>query len=349
MQRKHPDGFVLVAVIWFIALVALVAAIVGNWVSGSLQGFAALQDRVVAESELMSATNQVAYLMVSNYFSSRGLEVLSGDDLKEANTPKTLMLEVRLPTRSPFIALDGRPYRFGSGIIELQDNKGLYNLNDVAGYTLERVLDLYGVPRDKREGLYDKLMDYQNKGPYNRLNGANRDEYVRAGRAPPRNAPILTPWEPLRILGWDSEAVLWTGDQPFWDMATVSQSHGINPNTASAMVLRTLPGLDDSSVAKLIEYRAKRQIGNLYHMQEITGRQIPISPVLISPFPANNLRLKAAFRTDPLEHIVVVSLTPTAEAPYRIEYVVELPKTKDVQTALTAADLPGFPGLAQIP
>jgi len=39
-MRREPQGFVLIAVIWFIALTALVVAIIGNWVSSGLQGFA---------------------------------------------------------------------------------------------------------------------------------------------------------------------------------------------------------------------------------------------------------------------------------------------------------------------
>ena len=89
-MTRQTQGFVLVAVIWFIALIALVTAIIGNWMSSGLQGFAALRDRIVAEQELQSATNQVAYLMVSNYFSSRGLEVLSGDAWQQANQPACL-------------------------------------------------------------------------------------------------------------------------------------------------------------------------------------------------------------------------------------------------------------------
>jgi hypothetical protein len=259
------------------------------------------------------------------------------------------MLEVIPPKDSTYIGLDSRPYRFGHGVIALQDNKGLFNLSDAVGYTFGQIMEQYGVPAGDREMLFDRLEDYQNKGPFKRLNGANRDDYVRAGRTPPRDAPVITPWEPLRILGWDSETNLWHAREPFWDIATVSQSHGINPNTAPAMVLRTLPGLDDNTIKKLIEYRATNQIGNLYQMQELLGRQISISPLMISPFPGNNLRLKAAFPNDPLEHIVSIALTPTGDAPYRIDYAVELPRAADMQAALSAADVPGFPSLEQIP
>jgi len=348
-MKREPHGFVLVAVIWFIALIALVAAIIGNWVSGSLRDFAALRDRVVADQELQSATNQVAYLMVSNYLSSRGLEVLSGDAWQQANQPRTLMMEVIPPKDSPFIALDGRPYRFGHGVVALQDNKGLYNLSDAVGFTFSQIMGEYGVPQGEREMLFDRLQDYQDKGPFKRLNGANRDDYLHAGRTPPRNAPLLTPWEPLRVLGWDTETSLWTAPVPFWDVATVSISHGINPNTAPPAVLHTLPGLDDNTIDKLIAYRATNQIGNLYQMQELLGRQISISPLMISPFPGNNLRLKAAFPDDPLEHIVAITLTPTAPAPFRIDYAVELPKGAAMKAALAAANVPGFPSLQQIP
>jgi hypothetical protein len=84
-------------------------------------------------------------------------------------------------------------------------------------------------------------------------------------------------------------------------------------------------------------------------MQEITGETMRISPLTIAPFPSGNIRLRAYFPNDPRVHVVAISLTPIGLGPYRIDYALELPKTKDEEAVLKQTDLPSLPTLDQIP
>jgi hypothetical protein len=348
MTREHPKGFVLVVVIWFVALLAFAAAIIEGWVSGSLSEMSSLQDRVTAKTEMMSAANRVAYLMVSNFFSVRGLEILTGDALDDAAMPFTFKLEVTPPPTAHFIALDGRPYRFGNGVIELQDERGLFSLTESSSGTFEYFLSLYGISSGDRTALYEKFLDYQAKGTFKSLQGASREDYARAGRPPPRAAPLITPWEPLRILGWDTQH-MWTGENAFPEMVSIGRPQGINPNTAPELVLRGIPALSSKGVERLMKFRQSRPLHDFWQMQDIAGEQIKISPLQIAPFPSGSLRLKALFDKDPRVHILAISLTPTANAPFRIDFAVDLPKSPADEAVMAAPDLPSFPGLDQIP
>jgi hypothetical protein len=190
--RAQQQGFVLVATLWFVALLALVAVIIGGWVERSLGRASALQDRITARSEMIGAVNRVTFLMLTSYFSPRGLEVLTPEDL--ASTSLMDAFGFSASNSNQFVGLDDRPYRLGDVVIKLQDDHGLYRLNFPDVDTLGRLLAEYGVSYGDSAVLNDRLLDYIDKSPLMRLNGANADSYLRAGRPPPRNNPLLTPW-----------------------------------------------------------------------------------------------------------------------------------------------------------
>jgi len=58
--------------------------------------------------------------------------------------------------------------------------------------------------------------------------------------------------------------------------------------------------------------------------------------------PSNIIRLKLSEMDDPLVHIVSIRLTPGAAAPYRIDYVVDLPADAATPAAPEAPTLPAI-------
>ena len=226
----------LVATLWFVALLALVAVIIGGWVERSLGRASALQDRLTARSEMIGAINRITFLMLTSYFSPRGLEIPTPEDLAGASPMDVFGFTPS--DASQFIGLDNRPYRLGDVIIRLQDDHGLYKLNFPDVDTLGRLLAAYGVSYEDSAVLNDRLLDYIDKSPLMRLNGANADSYVRAGRPPPRNNPLLTPWEAYRVLGWDYYPNLWDSTTPLPAVATVRDIGGLNSNPTSAVLSR---------------------------------------------------------------------------------------------------------------
>jgi hypothetical protein len=347
MSRGSEDGFVLVTVIWFIALIALAATIMSGWISDSLQRAAALKDRIDAERAMISATDQVAYLITSSYFTPGGLIPTGGADAKVAVSPMGFV-----PTKdSRAVLLDGRPYRFGPGIIELQDARGLYNLATIDDYTFRHLVGYFGVSPQEGAGLLDKLRDYQNKNStVQHLNGANGDAYVRAGRPPPRNAPLLTPWETYRVLTWDGYQGLWSGPDAFQDLTAITpDATGFNPNTAPVAMLSTLPGIDQNAIDKILRVRATAPITSLMELDNLTGVVIPLDPFSITALPGNAMRVEIVLPKTPLTRVVFFSLPPVGKTPFRIEYAIDVPQKPQLRAALDRSDLPQFPQLGPAP
>ncbi len=295
--------------------------------------------------------NRVAYLITTNYFSDRGLEVLRGQALADAGNMDHPFTSVTPAEGAPYVALDDRPYRLGDSVVRLQDERGLCNINFPDRGALGRLLGAYGVPYDDRDGLIDKLLDYIDRNPtLSRLNGATGRDYQEAGRPPPRNGPLLTPWEAYRVLGWDQYGSLWRGEAPLPEMIALNgNAIGLNPNTAPEAVLRSIPGLGDDQVAQVLQYRATYPINSADDLDRATGATLPYAPGQFLFFPASSLRLTLAAARDPEIHFVSLRLTPIGPTPYRIDYDVARPRSGADRDLVARKDMPAFPEFADSP
>lgn len=340
-RGNREAGFVLIAALWFVALLALVAVIVGSWVEHSLGRTSGLQDRITARRETIDLVNEISFLMLTNYFSPRGLEILAPADRAAISSVDAFAFVPGEGTRA--VALDNRAYRLGDAVVELQDDHGLYKLNFPDPEALGRLLGQYGVSYDASAILNDRLLDYMVQSPLQRLNGANAEAYLRAGRPPPRNDRLLTPWEAYRVLGWDASNAVWNSPVPLPEVTTVRDIGGLNPNTAPAAVLRTIPGVDDRAIASLVNYRANRVIQNELDLDSATGLAIPVHPGQFYFFPGNSLRVTLLSERDPLARVVEIRLDPLGSVPIRIDYSIERPQTAAERAVLLQADLPVLP------
>jgi hypothetical protein len=333
--RGREDGFALLAAIWFAAVSALVAVIVAGWMTRSLGLAARLQDRLAAHSAIISAQNEVAFRMLAGFFSTRGLELPHGAEREQAMAPEAIVNGFDYASETSYLRLDDRPYRLGDAIIRLQDDRGLYTLNHPDPAWLNNLLRDHQVRYEERSVLLDRLLGYQDKSALYRLNGAVAADYVRAGRPPPRQAPLLTPWEALRVLSWDAYPALWRGPDALPNLTTIGDTPKLNPNTAPAAILRSLPGMTEAAVERVIKYRERYAIQSSIDLDRAAEIAVAVDPFEFYFFPAADLRVTILAANNPLVHRVALRLTPIAAAPYRVDYAVDLPA--DEQSRALAA------------
>ncbi len=151
------------------------------------------------------------------------------------------------------------------------------------------------------------------------------------------------------MLGWDDYPNLWNSPTPFPEVATVRDIGGLNPNTAPPAVLRSIPGLDERAVERLLDYRANQWILNELDLERATGVTLPVSLAQFSFFPANSLRLTLLSPHDPLAQILEIRLNPLGPFPYRIDYLVERPQTTAERALLDRTDIPTLPLPGDLP
>ncbi len=343
-RQQAEEGFVLVATLWFVALLAFAAVIIEGWISSSLDRANLLAERVGAQSALVSAEERVAFAMVGGGTSPRGLELApraAAANPEDAPPPPG---EAGLPT-GPFIALDDRPYRIGDVVVRLQDAAGLYDLASANHDTLRKLLRRYGVTGGDTDKLADALLAYTGRPTDERGESAGDADYRRAGLPPARHARLLTPWEPLRILGWDRAAGLWQRAAPFPEIATLGPIGSLNVNTAPAGLLAVLGDMDERAAARLVAARTARPY------TEVSDLEPDIAPAANedrprSVLPSNIVRLKLMEPGEPLMRVIELRLTPAGRAPIRVDYVVDLPPD---QGAKTVSDAPPLPELRVAP
>jgi hypothetical protein len=325
--RRGEQGFVLIAAIWFIALLSLVAVVIAGWMTRSLGLADRLQHRLAAHAALIGAQNEIAFRVVSGFFSARGLELPSGKERERAAAPAS-SFGYSFAAATPYLALDGRPYRFDSTIVRLQDNRGLLNLGHPNQLLLGSLLQHYGVPYQQRGVLLSRLLDYISldaSGLLHRLNGATIENYRQAGRPPPRGAPLLTPWEAARVLSWDDYPELWRGPADFAALTATTNFVQLNPNTAPEPILAALPGMTPEAVQRVMNFRQKKMIQSKAELDLAAGTIVGIEPMSLMFVPAPSIDVTLAAEKDPLVYRMQFSLTPIGDAPYRLGYLVALP------------------------
>ena len=343
MKSTAEDGFILVATLWFVALLALAAVAIEGWILTSLSQATALGERVTARSVLLSAKERVAFILAAGGVSPRGLELLPSDSASapDAGGPSTTAFAYN----GPFIALDDRPYHLGTVVVRLQDAAGLYDLKNLNRSRLDRFLKGFGVTDGDRERLSTALFDYMGKPADIRASSIREGDYSRAELPPPRHAPLLTPWELLRVLGWGEVKPLWRVSPSVAELATLGPVGGLNVNTAPPKVLVALSDMDESEAARVVLARAIHPITDLRDIQVAAGSVVEEDrPLTVTP--SNIIRLQLTEPGEPLMRVSEIRLTPLGSAPYRVDYAFDMPQKAASRTTVAAPPLPELPAAA---
>ena len=341
MADEHGEaGFALVLTLVVILVLSLVTELMTSWVTTALDQALVNREEADATRELAGAEAVSVYLLVSRPVSYRGIELLTIAQHRSAAARGGLLEGV--PSAENYIRLDDHPYQLGDAVARFQDMRGLINLNLVSPDDLFALLGLFGVAVEDRGPLIDKLLDYTDADSLKRLNGAEAREYEDAGREPPANAPLRTPWEVQRILDWDKVQEISKEDSRWASLTTAAPVIGLNVNTAPREVLSLIPGMTREAVDAVIAWRQRQPIITAVEFGRLTG--LPVAegpPSRFAPFPSNGLVLTLSTKQTPLERRIAIRRTPIAEdQPWTIDYDVAVPRAVRDGAETTPDDLP---------
>lgn len=312
------QGFVLVLTLWVLVIVALAA------------GFFA--DRVVRAVDLAQQSRQ-------NTRAAIGMAAARAEILYRLGT--TSLTEYGLGRGDSAIALDNRPYRSaGNVLLRLQDNRGLFNLNVSEDDRLYRFLGIVGIPAGQRGHMIATLRDYVDSGKLHRLNGAGDDEYRALGLPLPAHRNLITPWEANRIIGWRDVPELWQTGR-LVAVTTTSTSFGINPNTAPAEILATLPGFTEEIAQATINRRKLAPIVQVQDLAALTGIPAGLLADEISVIPSNSLRISQSGPESPWAVQYTITLTPmSSNGPWRTDYYTRVQVNTSADLTSKISELP---------
>lgn len=318
INLQKQQGFVLVLTLWVLVIVAIAAGYFAERVTRSVELAQQSKQNTRAMIDMAGTRAEILYRLGTTSMSIYGLG-----------------------QGSTVIELDDRAYR-GSGntLLRLQDNRGLLNLNIVEDDRLQRLLGLLGIPAEQRGHLTDTLRDYIDADNLHRLNGAEEEEYLTRNLPPPANKNLSTPCEARRIIGWRDAPQLWQTGR-LVELTTTGSTLGLNPNTAPAEVLATLPGITEEIAQTIIARRKLFPIIHAGQLAEIAGLPPQSFEDMIGVLPGNSIRITQFTHALPWATQYSITLTPNGnDAPWRTDYYSRVNAGRRDETEANIPELP---------
>ncbi|MCP8687240.1 general secretion pathway protein GspK [Marinobacterium sedimentorum] len=242
---SYQRGLALVAVLWVLVLLSLLAA---NLSQGS-------------RSNAQLAQNLVAATQ-GKYASEAGMQ--------------WALWNLQQPPEERWLAdgsvqlllLDDIPVR-----VALQDESGKIDLNAAPVELLGGLFLAAELDNATADALADAIMDWRDDDDLRRLNGAEDDDYLAAGREyGAKDAAFERVEELQRVLGMTADIYR----RVKGSLTVFNGLPAINPLYAPRLALLALPGADEGTVEQYIEQRRRNRVDGL----EAPEPPLPESPYL---------------------------------------------------------------------
>lgn len=244
LRFPREQGFALAAVLWLLAGLTILAAMISQSNQILAERQAKLKQRADAEQAFLSSRSEALFWISTSRATKDGF-----------GWPRT------------YLQVDGRGYAGAEkSTIQLQDIKGLLSLNRPDRAKLARLLVACGAAEGDTDALIDALEDYQEPGKLKRVNGAKDFEYAAAGMRPPRGAPLLAEPEIWRVFGWAALEKSWVEQRCFEDV-TVFGDKSFNASTATPRALAAY-GLTAEQVSQVEHERVKNESTLISRIQQ---------------------------------------------------------------------------------
>ncbi len=313
--KQGQSGFVLVATLWVLAGLSLVAAYFAEMTERSVSN--AIQSKSQLEEALELQANQqtLLYLLASRQKGIAGI-VTDGSSLQRDDMGGLLLSMTGNEIRS-----DGREYA-GLGDIgfSIQDEGGLISINNPSSRYFDRLLENQGVTLQDRQVLIARISDYISQSDLASLNGAATSDYEKAGWLPPTKRFMQSPLELARVLGWNEFLTQQQFDAIVAGLSA-TPTQFLNFNSITETYLQTLPELDAASIAQILKHRETGAFISLADVNQVTGRIISLDPLDLSFVGSDYYRIKVWQNGTTQTQLFGVKLTPFSKvAPWRILY-----------------------------
>lgn len=329
--QNRQRGFVLVAVLVALVILALLATAIATTSERALHEAHANADAFEAETAMISTRDTLLFMFSTQRQTYAGLTidnqvVWMAGQATATRSPGEDDLPPPLPVGNE-IRLDGTPYRGIDGaVFSLRDDAGKVSPNWTFGFYRPGLFNLLAVPPGNAQSMEAMRLDYQDPDSLFRLGGAEADDYRRKNMAPPTNRPLATPLETRRIMGWN-DALRKFDDHTLCNLLTTSINAEININTASAEALQTLPGVDREIADRMIAMRSTMPFMLIWQLRDTF--KLPLDELdPVGTLPNGKGTLQLWHNAGGPIRSVHWTLTPDDEGgkPWRLNYSLVLPR-----------------------
>ena len=315
--RERERGFVLVATLWVLAALAVLAAYIAGVVASDVRDAIEAKRALQAELDRRSTESTVLYLLATGRMNHRGL-VLEEEQRFSDSVGEDEFLP---PHGDGELKATGDVYAgLGGARFSIQDEGGLVSVNAPRSAHFQALLAQVGLSSSEVARIVARVEDYIDSDDTLSLDGAERYDYVQQGREPPLNWIMSSPLELGNVLGID--AVITPAQwREMWPLLTMRPVYSYNFNTMRPEVLALLLGLDERGVRRLVEEREKAPILRLSQVALLSGRHLDIDEMELRTLPSRFVRVSVWHEGDGSRILIGIALTPLGEsAPWRMDY-----------------------------
>lgn len=329
--RRNAGGFVLVATLWVLAALAVLAAWIDGVVATDIERAVMAKRALQSELDHRNTEATLIYLFTTGRMNHRGLileeeQRFSGSLSDDDSLPDPGDGEVRV---------GGEVYAgLGGTRFSVQDESGLVSVNAPNFALFAVLLKHVGVDAADIEWIVARVEDYIDSDSDLTLNGAEHHDYRQQGKPPPLNWIMASPLELGKVLGVDAliTPAQWRRLRP---LLTMQPALGYNFNTMSPEILAAVLGLDERAVQGVLEEREKESLSRLTRIAMLSGKHLDIDELEMRVFPSRFMRVSIWPEGGASRTLVGVALSPFGDtAPWRKDYRYSEPIT----TADTTAD-----------
>ena len=315
--RSREQGFVLVATLWVLAALAVLAAYIDGVVATDVERAVETKDWLASELDRRSTEATLIYLLSTGRMNYRGL--ILEDEQRFSNA---LPEDERLPDHGDGeLRMTGEVYAgLGGARFYVQDEVGLASVNAPTSPVFAALLQHAGVAESDVKRIVARVEDYIDSDDTLTLNGAEHFDYRQRGAPPPLNWIMSSPQELSKVLGV-GEVLTPAQWRRIWPVLTMRPVFGYNFNTMRPEILAAVLDLDEKGIGGVLEEREKRSISRLTTVALLSGKHLDIDEMEIRTLPSRFLRISVWHEDDGSRILSGIVLAPLGEtAPWRKDY-----------------------------
>lgn len=317
LARRNAEGFVLIATLWAVAALAVLAAWLDGVVASEVERAVMAKRSLQSELHRRSTEATLIYLFTTGRMNHRGLvleeEQRFSDALAEGeHLPDDGDGELRM-AGDVYLGL-------GDSRFSVQDEGGLASVNAPGSPLFLALLEHAEVAVSDVERVVARIEDYIDKDSDVTLNGAEHHEYRQGGIPPPPNWIMSSPLELGNVFGINEilTPAQWRRLRPLLTMRPV---FGYNFNTMRPEILAAVLDLDEQGIQRVLDERQDRRISRVTQIAMLSGKHLDIDEMEVRTLPSRFLRITTWHEGGGLRFLTGIALTPLGDsAPWRKDY-----------------------------
>ncbi len=316
VRRIDGSGFILVATLWVLAGLGLLAAYIDDLTDQNVKIALLHKQNIQGELDQLSTQATLVYLFTTSRANDRALILEKEQHLSSAGS------EITFPPRSEQdLLLDGTPYRgVGDVVFSILDEGSLASVNSHQFLMFSALMRSIGLSDSQQSLVAGRLQDYTDEDQVLSLNGAEFFEYQQKQLPLPANGLMKTPIELRKILGFSElfTRQQWEAIRPYLSMR---QSTGYNFNIIPRVVLMGIFANKETVVDTIMALRKERALRSVREVEAVVGEQFNLDNEDIAQFPSAAVRISLWQKNSSMRTLSGVEFTPFEElSPWRTDY-----------------------------